>query len=285
LALPPNPTALDLIQEGMKKALGRVATSGEQVRALDTWTEEIKNEIWMYSSTHELLEGTKFQVASSGIQRISVPTDFDTLKNIEILDSDSRDTAQAGTSNTITLSASDSGPAESRTGKEIVLFSGTGSGQRKTIILYNDTTKIATVDSNWDAVPDSTTKYGLISAYIPIAIENEQTFNRYRDRTIPGRPQRAILYNGDIHLIPVPDQQYGMITHYWINIQKLDKAATAYTTMLRDWRLLFTQGYYSKTLQSEDDMRYIQELPVYNNMIALVTYKGNQMGQVEPHDF
>lgn len=56
MPIPSNPSILSLIQEGMKKALGRTATSGEQARALDEWTEEIKNEIWMESPTHELLE-------------------------------------------------------------------------------------------------------------------------------------------------------------------------------------------------------------------------------------
>lgn len=285
MPIPANPTSLDLLQEGLKKALGRTATSGEQVRALDVWTEEIKNDIWMYSSTHELLEATNFQVTTTGIQRYTIPTDLETLKNIEILDSDSRDTAQAGTANTITLASADSEVAEGRIGREIVLLEGTGSGQRRTIILYNETTKIATVDSIWTTNPDSTTKYGIISAYIPIVIGTDYEFNQFRDRTVRGRPKKAMLYNGEIYLTPVSDQTYGMIINYWINIQRLDKNSTAYTRMLRDWRLLFTQGYYQKSLQSEDDARYTSELPVYLNMISLITNKGNQIGQVQPHDF
>ena len=51
------PSGLSLIQEGMKRALGRTASSGEQARALDFWLPEIKSDIWGDDGgSHRLLE-------------------------------------------------------------------------------------------------------------------------------------------------------------------------------------------------------------------------------------
>lgn len=69
-------------------------------------------------------------------------------------------TASAGTSTTITLQ---SGTLTSRLGtyigQVITTTGGTGSGQTKTIIAYDNTTRIATVDSAWSVTPDNTTTY------------------------------------------------------------------------------------------------------------------------------
>lgn len=73
-------------------------------------------------------------------------------------------TAQAGASTTITLDASASSTAGAYVGDGIYLYGGTGggirgSGQRRTIVAYNTSTKVATVDRAWDTNPDNTTKF------------------------------------------------------------------------------------------------------------------------------
>lgn len=73
-------------------------------------------------------------------------------------------TAQAGTSTTITLDAGASATANAYIGDTLYLYGGTGggirgSGQRRTIIGYNSTTKVVTVDQPWTTTPDNTTKF------------------------------------------------------------------------------------------------------------------------------
>lgn len=72
--------------------------------------------------------------------------------------------AQAGAATTITLDASASSDAGAYVGDDIFLYGGTGggirgTGQRRTIIAYNTSTKVATVNRAWDTNPDSSTKF------------------------------------------------------------------------------------------------------------------------------
>lgn len=75
-----------------------------------------------------------------------------------------RNTAQTGTSTTITLDASASSTDGTYVGDCIYLPGGTGgglpgTGQRRTVIAYNGTTKVATVDRAWSTTPDNTTTF------------------------------------------------------------------------------------------------------------------------------
>lgn len=282
-----NPSALDLIQEGMRKALGRIPTSGEKARALDYWYEDIKNDLWMSSTTHELLESEKLILTVSGIQNYSVSnniSDFERLHSAVIVDGDVRDKAQAGGSNTITLSADDSAEEDGRTGREILLIAGTGAGQLKTIVKYDSTTKIATVDSTWTTNPDSTTYYVIISHYVDLDINGEKRLNQYTDRTEKGRPTLASLWNDSVRLWEVPDKIYGLKINYWVNIQKIS-AGTTEQRMLREYRGLFTHGFYVKTLQDEHEPEYLQEFPVYMSMINAISANSMQIGHVKPYGF
>ena len=70
-----------------------------------------------------------------------------------------RNTATAGSSNTITLDAGASATANSYVGDEIKLLTGTGAGAVRTIIAYNTGTLVATVDRPWDTNPVSGTTF------------------------------------------------------------------------------------------------------------------------------
>ncbi|HWE39233.1 MAG TPA: hypothetical protein VG406_21975 [Isosphaeraceae bacterium] len=68
--------------------------------------------------------------------------------------------AQAGSLNTITLSAATAGGLGSRiVGSQIVIVSGTGAGQVNQVTAFNSTTLVATVQNNWATVPDATSMY------------------------------------------------------------------------------------------------------------------------------
>ncbi len=73
-------------------------------------------------------------------------------------------TAQGGTSTTITLDSGASSDTGAYVGDDLYLYSGTGggirgTGQRRTVTAYNTTTKVATVHRAWDTTPDNTTKF------------------------------------------------------------------------------------------------------------------------------
>src|SRR3989304_3292507 len=190
------PSGLTLIVEGMKRSLGRTPSSGEQVRALDQWFPEIKNDIWFDDGgSHTLLETDAVMLLTEGTHIYSLPDDFDAPKSFIVLDGDIRDTAQAGTSTTITLVSTDSSESEGRIGKEIVLISGTGSGQKRQITGFNGRTKSATVAAAWSTSPDLTTGYLIVTEYIPFRLVDPDTFAKITDRTRRDRPDSGMVWN------------------------------------------------------------------------------------------
>jgi hypothetical protein len=77
--------------------------------------------------------------------------------------------AQAGTANTITLNTLASDQDNAYNYQLIFLRSGTGEDQVGLVTAYNGTTKIATIDKNWDIIPDSTTGYAMLPNHIDYA--------------------------------------------------------------------------------------------------------------------
>ena len=93
-------------------------------------------------------------------------------------------TAQAGSSNTITLKAATSYTADDQpNGMFITLTSGTGSGQTRHVEDYVASTKVLTVYPAWDTAPDNTTGYK-VSAFAEAAVgeyaQVTSTFGRAR---------------------------------------------------------------------------------------------------------
>ena len=272
----------------MKRALGRAASSGEQARALDEWLPEIKNDIWLdEGGSHELLEADTLLLLTEGTHIYTLASDFDTPKSFSVLDGDIRETAQAGTANTITLVSTDSSESAGRVGKEIITISGTGSDQKKQITDFNTTTKVATVDSNWSVIPDSTTGYLLVSEYQPFSLVDINTFAKITDRTERDRPSSGMIWNNKLYVQKVPDKTYVLWYQYWVNILKVDIADTNVThqQIYANWRSLFDQGIFFKTLQNEDDVRADNQYLVYQNMVSKITQQSHRSGRVEPHSF
>src|SRR3972149_1916892 len=282
------PSGLSLIQEGMKRALGRAASSGEQARALDQWLPEIKNDIWFVEGgSHSILEASALILLTEGTHIYNLASDFDSPKAFTILEGDAGKTAQAGASSTITLAATDSSESEGRIGKEIVLIAGTGSGQKRQITGFNTTTKIATADSAWSTTPNVTTGYLIVTEYHPLRIVNPDTFNRVTSRTERERPETGMIWNNRLYTQLVPDKTYPLWYQYWVNIMLTDIADSngIHQDMLRMWGSLFVQGFHVKSLQNEDDDRYIPALTIYRDMISKITHRAQMMGRVEPHEF
>lgn len=74
--------------------------------------------------------------------------------------------ARGGSSNTITLNSLASDGDDVYNDQIIFLRSGLGEDQVAAINAYNGTTKIATIDKNWNVIPDNTTGYVMLPAHI-----------------------------------------------------------------------------------------------------------------------
>ena len=68
-------------------------------------------------------------------------------------------TAQGGGTNTITLRAGYSSGDDRIRGAFVFILSGTGAGQGNTVNAYNNTSKVATCDNDWEVQPDNTSVY------------------------------------------------------------------------------------------------------------------------------
>jgi len=69
------------------------------------------------------------------------------------------ETAQGGTASTITLDAAASPTDNIYVGAVIILVEGTGAEQTKTIVAYNGTTKVVTINGTWRINPDNTSVF------------------------------------------------------------------------------------------------------------------------------
>lgn len=70
--------------------------------------------------------------------------------------------AQGGTISTITLNANASHFDNAYNGQVVFIRSGTGEDQSRRVMAYNGTTKVATLERNWDVTPDTTSGYVML---------------------------------------------------------------------------------------------------------------------------
>ena len=120
--------------------------------------------------------------------------------------------------------------------------------------------------------------------YKPVMKMLGDTFLNESDRTMRDRPKHYLETGRQYALFPLPDKTYPLLVRYWIDLQKLDVASTAFTDLLRTWRSLYHQGIFVKTLRDEDDARKDIEFAIYQGMISRVTGKSSQSGFITPHE-
>lgn len=83
---------------------------------------------------------------------------------LDLLGDIRRNTAQAGTSTTITLDAAASTVDNRYKNGLILIVGGTGAGQFRSISNYVGATKVATVNTAWDTNPDNTSVFQILAA-------------------------------------------------------------------------------------------------------------------------
>ena len=71
-------------------------------------------------------------------------------------------TAQAGSTNTITLASSETSTNNAAKSMLVCLASGTAANQARIIVAYDGASKVATVSPDWEVIPDNTTKYATV---------------------------------------------------------------------------------------------------------------------------
>jgi hypothetical protein len=124
-------------------------------------------------------------------------------------------TAQAGSANTITLTAGASSSDIVYVGRQIVITALTGLGQRRIISGYNGTTKIATVSQSWSTQPDSTSGYAVYAGGIAAQAGTTTNSERnalfglgYGSGPIIVDPGAIIAYDPPLHSLGIYTQLF-----------------------------------------------------------------------------
>ena len=294
MGLATDPTVANLVDEALLITGHRGATTALKDRLTARAMEQIKLDIWAVSTTHKVLEATQTTVTTRGNQRYDVPTDFNELISVTLLDGpdDDRGTARAGSASTLTLAATDGGDENSRIGRELVLTGGTASGKVRTITAFNATSKVATVGEDWNAagdtatVPDGTTTYLVVSRYPPLAIRPlDLEIGTFVDQTADGRPSRCALYDDQLYLAPVPDlSTYGLRIRYYLQLIRLDLASTRYLNIIKEWENIWMAGLVMKIHQNFDDGRHGGAATDYFGLLQALGNKQTTLGRVAYRD-
>lgn len=267
MAVPTDPTVSGLCTVGLQRGGQYNPSAAQLTLAQDHFLQEVKADIMRIAPNHDHFAALSATPTVRGQQRYDIPTDCNRTQNVVLLSgpTDWQGTAQAGGSTSITLAASFSESDDTLAGKYIALTSGTGSGGYRQITAYNNSAKVATVDTAWATNPASGTTYTIGQEYLTLY---PTSFDDHLDRqwlmTGIGKPRRAAFFDQQLYLSPTPDAATYMILHYYyVDISKIDEAGTLFIQLLREWRSLFVQGIAAYTMQRYDDERFPQAWSLY----------------------
>ncbi|TXH47751.1 MAG: hypothetical protein E6Q97_26530 [Desulfurellales bacterium] len=254
MPVPSNPTLSVLIAEGFSKAGVDNPGSTLTTRATDVWAEEIKDDIIQRSGRKlKPLYTERIAICTIGVSKYDNPSDFLSDMSLEMLDGDTG-TAQAGSSSTVTLSATEANT--DLIGKEIVITSGVGVGQIRQIISYDTSTKIATVSDDFDTSPDATSGYMLVKYKSPVYDDIPSNMALDQSMMQSGKATRYYPIGtstyGAFVLNRVPDKAYAIRQRYYADLKRIDTDGSLISTLYDKWRNVWTLGIAWRAAEHEN---------------------------------
>ena len=147
---------IDTVDTNVDSILADTGTDGVLLAATAT-SAQLVDDVW-----DEILSGVTHNISGSAGRRVREIGAFAIHSG----------TAQAGTINSITLAATANGGDGVYNRNLIVITDNTGVGQTRTIVDYNDTTKVVVVDRDWRITPDNTTAYQIVPDNTPLTVDH-----------------------------------------------------------------------------------------------------------------
>ena len=278
MAIPSDPTALELIRDGLivggqyNVATTSTAVTNFQARQFQT----IKTELWEASITDDLLRTVTYVTTTVGSRAILLPTDFDHEETVRVFDGPdgNRGTCQAGYPRAVTLASTFTADSTTILGSYVFPLSGPGSGQVGEIVEYSDTTKIATISSAWGVPPTSATTY-LVANYW-YTLPKTEVSQGYAMNT---RPNRYRLRARTLEIEPPADKIYPIELTYGTNLTRVDETSAVFIRHLRERRAYWIQGIKTYAMGLYDDDRYDTNWQIWQQM--LVNYGGKNAVSVQ----
>lgn len=267
MPVPTQPTREDIIIQGMKDAGQYTITNSSTAYTefLATHWETLKTELWNACRTDKFLEVETCLVAPVGQSNLTLPTDFDSEIALWVYDADTsfRGTAQAGGTAAITLASTFTASAADLYGRYIFTIAGTGSGQFRQITNYNDTTKVASLDSDWTTALDSTTQY-----LVQVVRFQLDRHDYLRPAVISWRPSRYMRMGTTLQVFPAGNLIYPILMTYRSNLTRLnDTTSPVFLKHLQERRHLWTEGVKTRTMSRYDDDRYQAQKQYWNSLL------------------
>lgn len=265
MSAPANPTQAELVSEALAMAGESDPTAAVTTRA-NLWLEEIKNDIWRKEKKLKSLQKTCYAILQAGQSRYAYPSSFSSDLSLTILDGQNRGTAQAGTTSSITLQASDTNGDTDLIGKEVIITSNTGVGSFSQITDYDSSTKVATVTPDFETAPDSTSTYLIKDTETDLEPRPISDFKLYQQG---GNNLPRYFFplgdedNGEFILNCPPDKIYGARIRYYANIMTLDTATDHFSNLLLQWRNIWIQGIVYRKFRDANDDRSNDEFTKY----------------------
>ena len=149
-----------VVASGSKTGYALTSTGANLILKDSTFALAIADAIW-----DEILTGATHNISTSAGRRVRE------IAGIAI----QTGTAQAATVSTITIDAAANGGDGVYNRNLLVILEGTGKGQTRTIVDYNDTTKVCLVDREWRITPDATSEYQILADDTPLVVDHGLT--------------------------------------------------------------------------------------------------------------
>lgn len=239
------------------------------------WLESVKGQLWQASTHDKLNETTSVLVTTVGSRVLSVglPSDFDHEVRLRAFDGaiEDRGVFQAAYSGSVQLAAVYSAVASDSLGRYVFTLAGNGAGQYRSIATYNDSTKMATLDSAWTTTPSATTTYVVGSRWWDLNKTELIT-----GLVTTGRPERYRMIGTTTEVEPPSDMLYPILLFYGANLTRLNDGSYTFVRHLRERYAYWVQGLKVEAMNQFDDDRYGQQYEIWRGMLANYGGKNTQ---------
>jgi hypothetical protein len=274
LAAPTAPSLANITAEALQNA-GLGTNTSEYTallsRAQTYWAEEIKNDINQRAKVLRNLHTTGIKKVFQGISRYSFPTDYARLSSARLLYGVNQRTAQAGGASSITLASAETVSSAFMLGREIAILAGTGAEQIGTVLSYDSSTKVATMNAAWATTPGASSEYMIVEEYHQLEPKEVWDFDTIPDPINQQRPSQIYIMGdndyGEFQFDHAPDKIYAAYLRYYINLMTVDLASTLMTTIYQKYRNVFLLGVEAKVLRNRGDNEYPSRLAEYRGAV------------------
>lgn len=267
MAAPTNRTATLICTEALKQAGKKNPIASQITRAEDEWLRAFLRSLVTYRFWKPL-ETKVSGIVTAFNNEIALPSDFQAIRKVKLFYGTHEGACTAVAAGTITLAA-DEDVTEDGAKFPIFITSGTYIGAKRRIVGYNTTTKVATINSNWDNNPAPADGY-LIADYKV----NLTTPPVTKDLdTVPIRLPREFDIYGEPPVIRMDsvvdnDRSYAYELEYYLDINKVDLAHARLTAVYNKFEDLLIQGVKIYALKDiPDTKRALLETTTLNAML------------------